>query len=366
MIVMLLQRESQQSSRLLIRRSIQRIWRRRRMSERFEHRCGRQPVIPLRMLRKLFRGEDARSVVLRQNKRPQQNRSVSLAGSCWCERTLSTRCAAACFSSCRMMAESMPSFCAASAANSSRWMRFGIRRMCGSRKFIAFTLASGVRAGKQLTGAIDEVIAVALRRAQCSHVCLDAVFANISIRIKAAFERDDLHLEVLFRKQRDGLFGSVCASLIGIEVDDDALRKSAQQAHLHLGKGRARGCQHIANPRHVDRDAIHLTFDQQRKVVGAHIGLGLVQIEEHLALRIERGLGRVHVLRAGLFIRIQCPRRERNRLALLIRNRKRNAFAEPRVELPLRPVGLFLRAEQTARPHRFFVEVRLQRGRAYR
>ena len=43
------------------------------------------------------------------------------------------RLAAACFSSCRRTAESMPSFCAISWASSSRTIRLGTRWMCGSR-----------------------------------------------------------------------------------------------------------------------------------------------------------------------------------------------------------------------------------------
>ena len=78
----------------------------------------------------------------------RRTRSISLAGSAVWARTLSMRVAAACLSSWRRMAESMPSFCAASAANSSRWMRLGMRRMWGRRKLRALTLASAVRAGK--------------------------------------------------------------------------------------------------------------------------------------------------------------------------------------------------------------------------
>jgi hypothetical protein len=46
-----------------------------------------------------------------------------------------------------LLAESMPSFWAASAAKSSRGMRLGMRRMWGRRKLRALTLASAVRTG---------------------------------------------------------------------------------------------------------------------------------------------------------------------------------------------------------------------------
>ena len=58
----------------------------------------------------------------------------------------------------------MPSFCAASAANSSRAMRLGMRRMWGSRKLSALILASGVARRKELAGAVDEVVLMTAAR----------------------------------------------------------------------------------------------------------------------------------------------------------------------------------------------------------
>ena len=191
--------------------------------------------------------------------------SVSVSGSARCAGTLATRWAAACFSSCRSRAESMPSFCAASAANSSRWMGLGMRRMCGSRKFIAFTLASAVRGGKQLAGALDQVVGVASRVAQRRPVGRDALLADEAVGIEAAFERDDLDVEVLFGQQRDGFFGRGGARRVGVEVDDDALGEAAEQAHLHLRERGAGDGEHVLNPGHVDGDAVHLAFDQDRR-----------------------------------------------------------------------------------------------------
>jgi len=58
----------------------------------------------------------------------------------------------------RRTAESMPSFCAASAANWSRASFSGIRRMWGSRKFIAFTFARRWRR-EGSPRALDQVVA---------------------------------------------------------------------------------------------------------------------------------------------------------------------------------------------------------------
>ena len=111
---------------------------------------------------------------------------------------------------------------------------------------------------------------------------------------------------------------------------------------------------------HVDGDAVHLPLDQQREVVGAHVGLGLVEIEEDLPLGIERRLRRVHVLGPGLFIGIERARGEGDGLTLLIGNGKGNALAETGVERAMTSVGLLLGAEEAAGAHGLFAEVRPQ------
>ena len=151
-----------------------------------------------------------------------RTRSVSVSGSARCAGMLAVRCAAACFSSWRISAESMPSFCAASAANSSRWMGLGMRRMCGSRKLSDFTLASAVRAGKQLTRPLDQVVGVAARAAQGRAIRLNAPFAHKAVGVEPAFQRHHLDVEVLLGQQRNGFLRRRCAGGVRIEVDDDA------------------------------------------------------------------------------------------------------------------------------------------------
>ena len=157
-------------------------------------------------------------------------------------------------------------------------------------------MASAVRAGEELAGAVDEVVGVALGAAQGAPVGLDALLADEAVGIEAAFEGDDLHVEVLFGEQGDGFFGGGGAGGVGIEVDDDALGEAAEQADLRLGERGAGGGDDVVNSGHVDGDAVHLAFDQQGEVGFAHLGLGLVEVEEDLALGVERGLGRVEVL----------------------------------------------------------------------
>src|ERR1035441_7968263 len=49
----------------------------------------------------------------------------------------------------------------------------------------------------------------------------------------------------------------------------------------------------VLNAAQKDGDAVHLAFDQQRKIVLANGGARLVEIEEHQALGIERRLWRI-------------------------------------------------------------------------
>ena len=71
-----------------------------------------------------------------------------------------------------------------------------------------------------------------------------------------------------------------------------------QQRHLLLGESRAAGRDHILKSAQKNRDAVHLPFDQQRKLRLPDRRFRLVEIEQHLALRIERRLRRVDVLRS--------------------------------------------------------------------
>ncbi len=139
--------------------------------------------------------------------------------------------------------------------------------MCGSRKLTELDLGFGGARGEELAGAVDEVVGVAFGFAQRRAVSLDAVLADEAVGIEAAFERDDLDVEVLFGEQGDGFFGCGCAGGVGIEVDDDALGEAAEEADLSFSEGGAGGGDYVMNSGHVDGDAIHLAFDQDGEVV---------------------------------------------------------------------------------------------------
>ncbi len=73
-------------------------------------------------------------------------------------------------------------------------------------------------------------------------------------------------------------------------------------------------------------------FDEQRISRLSDRRPRLVEIEKHLALGIERGLGRVDVFGSGLFTRLKRPRRKRNHPSALIANGKHHPLAEPVVD----------------------------------
>ncbi len=142
--------------------------------------------------------------------------------------------------------------------------------------------------GEELTRTLDQVVRVAPRPAQGRSVGGDALFADEAVRVQAAVKRSDLHVEVLRGQQADGFFGGGRARGVGIEVDEDAFGEAGDLAHLHFREGRAGDGKHVVDAGHVHGDAVHLAFDEDDEVVLAHLRLGLVEIEQHLALGIER------------------------------------------------------------------------------
>ncbi len=127
-----------------------------------------------------------------------------------------------------------------------------------------------------------------------------------------ALEGDDPDLKILFGEQGNRLFRGVCARSVRVEVDEKLLGVAAEQPDLHLGKGRSAGRQHIVKSGHVGRDAVHLPFHQQGKLPFPDRLPRLIEIEQHLALGVEGGLGRVHVLRPGFLVAIECSRGKGN------------------------------------------------------
>ena len=223
-----------------------------------------------------------------------------------------------------------------------------------------FDLGVGGAAGEELAGAVDEVVGVALGVAERGHVGWTPCS-----RMKRSGSRPPSRVtifdfEVFFGEEGDGFFGGVDAGGVGVEVDDDAFGEAAEEADLHLGEGGAGGGDDVVDAGHVDGDAVHLAFDEEGEVEGAHVGLGLVEVEEDLTFGVERGLGGVEVFGDGaaFFVGVvEGAGGEGDGLALLVGDGEGDAFAEAGVEWPRRAVGLLFGAEEAAGAQDFFGEV---------
>ena len=145
-------------------------------------------------------------------------------------------------------------------------------------------------AGKGCPSALDKVIGLAPRAADCRRVGLHTALADVAVGVEAAVEGDDFDVEALLGEQGDGFFRGVGAGGVGIEVDDDLRGVALENGHLLLGESRAAGGDHVLNAAQEDRDAVHLAFDQQGKLHLANSRARLVQVEQDETLRIERRL----------------------------------------------------------------------------
>ena len=109
---------------------------------------------------------------------------------------------------------------------------------------------------------------------------------------------------------------------------------------------------------HVDGDAVHLAFDEDGEVGFADLGFGFVEIEEDVALGVERGLGRVDVLASCRWV--EGAGGEGDDLAGLVGDGEGDALAEARVHGAGGAVGLLLGAEEAAGAEDVFGKVGLE------
>ena len=217
------------------------------------------------------------------------------------------------------------------------------------------TFCSARGSGEHLPGALNQVIGLPSRAEHCLGVGFDPALANEPVGVEAALERDELEVEALFGQQGDGLFGCVGSGGVGVEVDHDVGGVALQNRHLLLGKGSSAGGNHVLDPAKKERDAVHLPFDEQRVASLPNGCLRLVEIEEDLALGVERRLRRVDVLGSGLVSRVEGASGERDDAAAFIGNGKHDALAEAVVDRTLASIALFLGAEQSAGAQSFLI-----------
>ena len=195
------------------------------------------------------------------------------------------------------------------------------------------------RSGKHLPRPLDQVVGLRARPAHRLRIGFHAPLANIPVRVQAAVQGHNPDRESLLRQQRDRLLRGVGPGGVGIEVDHHVRSVPLEDRHLLLGEGRPAGRDHVLNPAQKDRNAVHLAFHQQRKPGLPDHAARLVQIEQHLALRVERRLRRIDVLGPGFLAGFERARGKGDHPPALVRDREHDPLAKAVVERALGPVA---------------------------
>ncbi len=83
---------------------------------------------------------------------------------------------------------------------------------------------------------------------------------------------------------------------IGVVVHHDAPRESREQLDLRLRKARAAARHHVRESRARHGNRVHVAFHQNAEIVLPQRFLRAIEMVQHVALRIDRRLGRVQIL----------------------------------------------------------------------
>ena len=191
-----------------------------------------------------------------------------------------------------------------------------------------FLLAVSAAHGELRAGALDQVVEIFLRVAQGFAVGVFAFAADVEVGIESLFESEDLDLKLFFDQQADGALSGFGSGGVGIEVHDDVLTEAAEQLGLQLGESGAGAGDDVMKSGGEDGNAIHLAFDQDGVVELLHPFFREVEIEENLALGIDRGLGRIQIFRSGLFVGGQGASGEGDDFSRFARDGEHDAVAE--------------------------------------
>ena len=180
-----------------------------------------------------------------------------------------------------------------------------------------------------LAGARDQIIHVRWRFVQQFRVRRGALGTDETVRVLAAGQGKDAHLDALLEQNRKRTLGGGLPRRVGIVVDDDAPREAIQELHLRFGKACAAARDHIRDSRERHRNRVHVAFNQHGEVQLPQRFLCAVQMVENVALRIDRRLGRVQIFRQVI---AQSAPSERHNLSRFVGNGKHDAPAESVVE----------------------------------
>ena len=205
----------------------------------------------------------------------------------------------------------------------------------------------GIARGKELAGALDEVILILGRGAESFSVGAGAALADVAVGIEAAFEGEHADFEAFFGEQGDGFFGGVGAGGVGIEVDDDAGGVAARAgATCASVKAVPLVAMTLGMPaRKTEMQSIWPSTRMAPPSLADGLA-GLIEIEEDVALGVERRLRRVEIFGAGFFAGFERARGEGDHAAAFVRDGEHDALAEARVERAGRAVFLLFPGEK--------------------
>src|SRR5262249_37782631 len=123
----------------------------------------------------------------------------------------------------------------------------------------------------------------------------------------------------------DRTLGRGLSGGIWIVVHDHAAREAAKKLDLRFGKAGSAARNDVADSSSSDGDRIHVTFYQDREIVAPQRLFGAIQVIENIALRIDRRLGRVQILR---HVVAKSAAAKSDNFSGFVRDRKRDATAK--------------------------------------
>ena len=175
---------------------------------------------------------------------------------------------AACRSSWRRRAESIPSFCATSAAKASRPSGVGHPADVREEVVEGLDLDLGGAGGELLAGAVDEVVGVALGSADGGHVGLHTVISRMKRSGSSPPSSEMTRTSKPSSVSRAMDFSAALMPAVsGSKLTMTLWVKRESRRTWASVKAVPEVARTLRTPAHVDGDAVHLAFDGRRRRV---------------------------------------------------------------------------------------------------
>src|SRR5262245_425730 len=139
---------------------------------------------------------------------------------------------------------------------------------------------------------------------------------------------------------------------VGVVFDNHALGESAEQLDLRLRQRRPTAGHDVADAGASYGNGVHVALDEHGEILAAERVFGPIEVIKHVAFGIDRGLGRIEILRLVLAKR---ARAKGNDFGRLVRNGKRDAATEAVEQAPAQ-----IARDQAGIDHRLFLIFRFE------